>query len=123
MIYFQFQISPLSANPTPRDDIRSADFFFNSTDPAASTHRAVSILGQCGWRPTGVIEAQEAYSFRDFEADVSLEPFFDDAEREGMAFRVNVHDHEHAVANHLSLHTDLGEELAELVSEFPLPEA
>jgi hypothetical protein len=121
MIYFRFQISPLSTEPPQGAEMRTADFFFDSSDAAGCTRRASSALATLGWKPVNVSEAQEAYGFAELEAEDSLEPYFEDAEREGMAFRINYRPLPVLPSQGMELTTDLGFEVANSVTEFPPP--
>ncbi len=84
MIYFEFNLSRVTE--FGRAEPATADFMFDSDNPAECTRRAVTLLKSHGWRATSVRKAQEYFRREDFSLEERAGGLYDQALVHGFSF-------------------------------------
>jgi|GEM_PF-4204776 len=92
MIYFEFTISRSAHTIGSEFDLPTADFMFDSDDPAHCTRQAAMMLRSRGWKPVSVKQACEGYSLEDFHLGEHVADLFHKAQVTGLGFSLNEKD-------------------------------
>jgi hypothetical protein len=90
MIYLRFEICGENQRDVPRSERGIADFMFEAADPRECTRKAIDILRNDGWKAVALRDAQEGFALADFTSLDPLEPLFNEAEVNGLAYELNV---------------------------------
>lgn len=89
MIYFEFTISRNAQCIDSEYDLPTADFMFDSDDPAQCTRQAAMMLRSRGWKPVSVKQACEGFCLEDFHLGEHVAALFRKAQGSGIGFSVN----------------------------------
>lgn len=89
MIYFEFTISRHLHSSESEFELPTADFMFDSDNPAECTRQAAMMLRSRGWKPVSVKQACEGFELADFHLGEHVAELFHKAQRGGISFSLN----------------------------------
>lgn len=89
MIYFEFTISRQLHTIESEFELPTADFMFDSDNPADCTRQAAMMLRSRGWKPVSVKQACEGFELDDFHLGEHVAELFRKAQVTGIGFSLN----------------------------------
>ena len=92
MIYFEFTISRHTHVDESDFSLPTAEFMFDSDNPAQCTRQAALLLRMRGWRPVSVKQACEGFALEDFHLGGQVGPLFREAQVAGIGFSMHEKD-------------------------------